>query len=388
MAVHHVPLGVQGEEGQALQAAAVLLDDVLAKELQGVAGAQEQGVLVNQLPNPGAQGAQLFQYGLLQALCHGPQVDHVHLFPGQQGLLLEGRLHKLRLGQAAAHRCLLSRLGFLGREKGHALKQLALDLFGQVHRVQVVEHEHGVGGLHLQGRRGLVGVLPVDELLLGQAGHQQAHGHVPMAGPGHRHLEDVRLVEELKVRVVKPGGVLHGVGGVVGVVQQQEHRLFPRGLLHVGAGLGAGDGVLPLGQVEHQAAALQLHLGKTALHNGQLVHALGDAVLGQAELRQQRHSGQRVVHVDGAGVGQGELPGAVGALHGHAACVLVNGADVVPGLRRSEPALGAVGPANVGASSTSLGRGSMLKNTRRLEGFRLEHSRSSALSTSLVLSGI
>ena len=133
----------------------------------------------------------------------------------------------------------------------------------------------------------------------------------------------------------------------MGVVQQQEHRLFPRGLLHVGAGLGAGDGVLPLGQVEHQAAALQLHLGKTALHNGQLVHALGDAVLGQAELRQQRHSGQRVVHVDGAGVGQGELPGAVGALHGHAACVLVNGADVVPGLRRSEPALGAVGPANV-----------------------------------------
>ena len=148
------------------------------------------------------------------------------------------------------------------------------------------------------------------KLLLGQAGHQQAHGHVPMAGPGHRHLEDVRLVEELKVRVVKPGGVLHGVGGVVGVVQQQEHRLFPRGLLHVGAGLGSRRwGSAPLARWSTRPRPFSSTLEKRPLHNGQLVHALGDAVLGQAELRQQRHSGQRVVHVDGAGVGQGETAG-------------------------------------------------------------------------------
>ena len=42
----------------------------------------------------------------------------------------------------------------------------------------------------------------------------------------------------------------------------------------------------------------------------------------------------------------------------------------------------------LGGSCSSPGRGAMPKNTRRFSGFRLEHSRSSAFNTSLVLSGI
>ncbi len=136
------------------------------------------------------------------------------------------------------------------------------------------------------------------QLFLGHSAQDQPQRQVVAAPAADVNRLHGFIPQGIKVRVVQPGDVLVAVYLVQRIRDGQYHGLFPRHMAEVGDALGAGDGVLVLGEHGHDLQLPGLPAFKAPRLELGPLYRPGDVRPGQTQHPAAAHSRRGVQHAE------------------------------------------------------------------------------------------